>query len=70
MPSLVAQNGLHASFDIILSPSQAFIPPKQSMLSEPPVRTVFTDPLRIKFSAWPIAWFEEEQADATVKHGP
>ena len=48
IPFLVAQKGLHPSWDITLRPSQAFIPPKQSILSDPPAIITFAAPDLIK----------------------
>ena len=56
--------------DITRSPSQAFTPPKQSIDSEPPVTITRLAPTARSWKAWPIAWFDEAQAVATVKDGP
>ena len=66
MPLRLSENGRQPSFDITRRPSQALMPPKHSMLSLPPVSTTLAWPERIRFSAWPIAWFDEAQAVATV----
>ena len=70
MPFLVALNGRQPSLDMTRSPSQAFMPPKHSIDSEPPVTMTSHMPDRIIQNACPIAWFDEEQAVATVKLGP
>ena len=66
MPLRFLENGRQPSFDMTRRPSQALMPPKQSMLSLPPVSTTSARPARISPIACPMAWFEEAQAVATV----
>ena len=55
MPLRLAENGRQPSFDITLSPSQALMPPKHSMLSDPPVTMTGAIPARTNQKAWPMA---------------
>ena len=70
MPLRLALKGRQASLDITRRPSQAFTPPKHSMLSDPPVIIAVDMPERTMAKACAIAWFEDAQAVETVKLGP
>ena len=70
MPERLAENGRHAVLDITRRPSQALIPPKVSIDSDPPAIIVRAIPLRTIWNASPIAWLELAQAVETVSEGP
>ncbi len=70
MPLRVFENGRQASLDMTRRPSHAFMPPKQSTDSVPPVTAASQVPPRIRWKAWPMAWFDDEQAVETEKAGP
>ena len=70
MPLRLSENGRQPSRDITRRPSHALMPPKHSIDSLPPVSTTSAWPARISIIAWPMAWFDEAQAVATVKLGP
>ena len=70
MPLRLALKGRHASRDITRSPSQALMPPKHSIDSEPPVTIAGVSPARTIIKACAIAWLDEAQAVDTVNDGP
>ena len=70
MPKRSRLNGRQVSGETTRRASQALRLPRQKNASWPPVSATSDIPLRTNQYAWPMAWFDDEQAVLRLNTGP